>query len=720
MRIIGTGVHFGAAQTRQIGKEMFDKFLIRTLCPDQADILFRCNPGGESAMQNGRARHGRETMRSLKFILAGMIALIGIGSAAQRAVPLQPEPVQKTLQTGQSIPPRAPGTGQLTAEDVNVWLDGFMPYALSSGDIAGAVVVVVRDGQVLTQRGFGYADVARRAPVDPDRTLFRPGSVSKLFTWTAVMQLVEQGRLDLDADVNRYLDFQIPPRDGQPITLRNILTHTAGFEEALKNIIGYDAAVPPYGELLRRWTPERVFAPGTTPAYSNYATSLAGYIVERVSGEPFNTYVERHIFAPLQMRNASFAQPLPPRLRSMMATGYERASGDVVPFEIVGPSPAGSLSATGADMGRFMIAHLNQGGRILRPETARMMHTTTLPILPSINRMALGFYQTNINGQRVVAHGGDTVAFHSDLHLFIDRNVGIFISMNSLGREGAAGDLRTGLFEQFADRYFPAPRDTRRVPAATAAEHARLLTGNWQNSRGSFSNFMSLIGLLSQVSIGVDDQGRPVVPLATGANGQPRQWVEVEPFVWQDTMGHERMAARFVNGRIDRWSLDGLPFMMFDRVPWYKSSGLLTPLLLVSLLIFFLTIVLWPVRALVRRSYGTKLDLTGPAKRAHLLTRIAALAILATAVGWGVAVMMMIGDIANLSSSFDPIIWTLQILTIVAFIGGFLALAWSLWASWKAGRRWPAKVWSVLLLLASGVMLWIGFAFNLIGLGVNY
>lgn len=660
-------------------------------------------------------------MRSLKFILAGMIALIGIGTAAQRAVPLQPESVQKTLRTGQVIPPRTSGTGELNAGDVNAWLDGFMPYALASGDIAGAVVVVVRDGQVLTQRGFGYADVERRTPVDPDRTLFRPGSVSKLFTWTAVMQLVEQGRLDLDADVNRYLDFQIPPRDGQPITLRNIMTHTAGFEEALKSIIGYDAAaVPPYAELLKRWTPERVFAPGTTPAYSNYATSLAGYIVERVSGEPFNAYVERHIFAPLQMRNSSFAQPLPPRLRPLMATGYQRASGDTVPFEIVGPAPAGALSATGADMGRFMIAHLNQGGGILRPETARTMHTTTLPILPRLNRMALGFYQTNINGQRVVSHGGDTIAFHSDLHLFIDRNVGIYISMNSLGRDGAAGDLRSGLFEQFADRYFPAPRDTRRVPAATAAEHARMLAGNWQNSRGSFSSFMSVVGLLGQVSISVDEQGRPVVPLATGPNGQPRQWVEIEPFVWQDSMGHERMAARVVDGQIVRWSLDGLPFMMFDRLPWYKSSALLMPLLLLSLAIFLLTVILWPVRALVRRHHGTKIELTGPARRAHLLTRIAALAILITAVGWGIAVTMMMGDIVNLSPRFDPVVWTLEILTIVTFIGGFLALAWSLWATWKGGRRWPAKTWSVLLLLAAGVMLWIGFAFNLINLGVNY
>src|SRR5262252_1797023 len=202
-----------------------------------------------------------------------------------------------------AVTPSAPPVAvALTATDVESWLDGYMPYALKTGDIAGAVVVVVKDGQVLTQRGFGYSDVAARKPVDPKLTLFRPGSVSKLFTWTAVMQLVEQGKIDLDADVNKYLDFKIPARDGQPVTMRNLMQHTAGFEEQAKNIIAEEpATTPTYEELLKVWTPRRVFKEGTTPAYSNYGASLAGYIVQRVSGESFNDYIKRHIFEPLDM-----------------------------------------------------------------------------------------------------------------------------------------------------------------------------------------------------------------------------------------------------------------------------------------------------------------------------------------------------------------------------------------------------------------------------------
>jgi CubicO group peptidase (beta-lactamase class C family) len=193
------------------------------------------------------------------------------------------------------IVPAAGATPELTQSDADAWLDGFMPFTLESNDIAGAVVVMVKDGQVLTQRGFGYADIASRKPVDPATTMFRAGSISKLFTWTAVMQLVEQGKIDLDADVNQYLDFKIPPYQGRPITVRNLMTHTPGFEEAAKGGIRFSGQVPPLGDVLKTMLPQRVYAPGSTPAYSNYGAGVASYIVERVSGMPFEDYIERNI-----------------------------------------------------------------------------------------------------------------------------------------------------------------------------------------------------------------------------------------------------------------------------------------------------------------------------------------------------------------------------------------------------------------------------------------
>jgi CubicO group peptidase (beta-lactamase class C family) len=235
---------------------------------------------------------------------------------------------------------------------------------------AGAVVVIVKDGSVLTQRGYGYADLAARRPMDPERTLLRAGSVSKLFTWTALMQLVERGKVALDADVNTYLDFQIPARDGKPITVRNLMTHTPGFEEQLKSALTYDpAAAQPFDALLKRWIPERIFAPGTMPAYSNYGAALAGYIVQRVSGMAFDDYMEAHVLGPLGMTSSTFRQPLPSGLQARMAKGYATASSPERPFEIVGLAPGGALSAPATDVAKFMLAHLQRGrlgaGRML-------------------------------------------------------------------------------------------------------------------------------------------------------------------------------------------------------------------------------------------------------------------------------------------------------------------------------------------------------------------
>ncbi|HRH43989.1 MAG TPA: serine hydrolase domain-containing protein, partial [Pyrinomonadaceae bacterium] len=184
--------------------------------------------------------------------------------------------------------PAESGKPEMTAADVEAFLDGVVPAQLTQNDIAGATISVVKDGKLLFAKGYGYSDVKAKKPVSPETTLFRPGSVSKLFTWTAVMQLVEQGKLDLNKDVNEYLDFKIPEAFGKPITLTHILTHTPGFEEQIKDLFTLNQDSPNLGEYLKTHIPARIFPPGTTPAYSNYATALAGYIVEHVSGKPFN------------------------------------------------------------------------------------------------------------------------------------------------------------------------------------------------------------------------------------------------------------------------------------------------------------------------------------------------------------------------------------------------------------------------------------------------
>src|SRR5579884_1238419 len=392
--------------------------------------------------------------------LVAIAAAAALPASAQSPTQLQPtKPTAAVLPA--SAPPATAGTPtaapELTKADVDAWLDGYMPYALKAGDIPGAVVVVVKDGQPLTMRGFGYSDLKAAKPVDPNLTLFRPGSVSKLFTWTAVMQLVQAGKLNLDTDVNTYLDFKIAPKDGKPITLRNLMTHTPGFAETAKYLIEFGEKHPqPLGKILARWVPDRIYAPGSMLAYSNYGASVAGYIVERVSGEPFDQYIQRHIFAPAGMTHSSFDQPLPPALRPLMSKAYKAGSVEPQPYEVIGMAPAGALASSGADMGRFMIAHLNH--TLINPATAQLMYSEANKPFPDLPAMGLGFYHEDRNGLRIVGHGGDTVFFHSDLHLFLDKNVGLYVSMNSLGKNGAAHSLREELLQEFTDRYFPAPQ----------------------------------------------------------------------------------------------------------------------------------------------------------------------------------------------------------------------------------------------------------------------
>jgi CubicO group peptidase (beta-lactamase class C family) len=625
----------------------------------------------------------------------------------------------------ESTPAGAPAAAALTAPDVNAWLDGYLPYALKTGDIAGAVVVVVKDGEILSERGYGYADVAERKPVDPRLTLFRPGSVSKLFTWTAVMQLVEQGKINLDGDINQYLDFKVVGLEGKPITMRNLMQHTAGFEEQAKSIISEDPHAPKFDALLKAWVPERVFAPGSTPAYSNYGASLAGYIVQRLSGEPFDDYLDKHIFEPLDMRHSTFRQPLPSALAPLMSKGYRTASDPPGEFEIVGPAPAGALSSPGEDMGHFMIAQL-QGGeyhgkRILSAATAEQMHNSPLTLLPPLNRMELGFFETNINDHEVIGHLGDTEYFHTSLHLFLQENVGFYVSFNSPGKEGAAGVLRTAMFQDFADRYFPAASPGGRVDAKTAAAHAALMSGSWANSRGSQSNFLAALGLLEQVQAGVNKKGELEIASITGPNGKPRHWVEIEPFVWLDADGHDRLTAKRVEGRPVRFSFDFLsPFMVFDRVPWYANGAWLKPLLGASLAALVLTVLIWPVTAWVRRSYVSPLRLEAQALRAYRWSRIGALVIIAGLLLWALTLTLMLKNNDTLDGRLDPLVWLDEIFGTLAFIGGLVLMLWNLRTVWSGQRRWPAKLWSVVLTLSAATVLWFALAFKLISFGVHY
>lgn len=620
----------------------------------------------------------------------------------------------------QSSPGREPPTTvarPLTAEDAEAWLDGLVPTALDTAKVPGAVVVIVQDGHVLMEKGYGFSDFEKRIPVDPRATLFRPGSTSKLFTWTAVMQLVEQGKLDLDADVNGYLDFKIPTHHGRPVTLREIMTHRAGFEETAKDLIDFGETPPVLGDVLKRYVPPRILAPSEGPGYSNYAAGVAGYIVQRVSGETYEEYIERHIFVPLEMKNSTFRQPLPRGMRANMSKGYETWDKVGGGYEIIFIPPAGALAASGDDMSHFMIAQLQLGrygeSQILKPDTAQLMQTTIVKALPDLNGNALGFYEQNINGHRVIAHGGDTNYFHSDLALFPDDQVGLFTSVNARGKDGSGEFLRQSIFEEFADRYFPGPPAMARVDAATAKKHAAMMAGSYINTRRADSTFVSLIQLIGTSAVTANTDGS----IAAAPAGQEQTFLEVKPFLWQQLGGHDRIQAVVEDGKVVRWSSDSAaPIEVFLRPGGFAGTGLELPLAAAAMVLLLLTAIMWPVTALVRRHYKQRSAYTGRRASIFRLARVCAvLAVIAI----GLWLLVVTEVSATNGVSVEAILHTAQWVSLLAFAGGTGLALWNLMLVLKA-PGWVAKLYAIALTAAFAVMLWIALNYHLIGITGQY
>jgi len=658
----------------------------------------------------------------VKKLIALFLCALFLTSLVVGQVPTPPALTKK--EAPESAAPQAAPTNkhEMTAADVETFLDGIVPLQLGLSDIRGATVSVVKDGKLLFAKGYGYADVQKKQTVSPQDTLFRPGSISKLFTWTSVMQLFEQGKLDLDRDVNEYLDFKIPDAFGKPITLKNIMTHTPGFEEQIKDLFSTTQVSPNLGEYLKTHIPARIYPPGTVPAYSNYATAIAGYIVERVSGRPFEDYVEENILKPLNMTHSTFKQPLPAGLAPSMSSGYRLGSGEPGQFEIINAFPAGSLSSSATDMAQFMIAHLQDGqlgeAHILKPETVRLMHSRLFALDDAANAMCYGFYEETSNGQRIIGHGGDTIYFHSDLHLILDQKVGFFVSYNSAGKAGGLGDSpRTMLWQAFLDRYYPHSMQVQ--PGAGAKEAPKAVSGTYTLSRRGETSFVKVASLLGQFTVTPAGDDDIEVSLLTGANGKPKRWQAVSPTTFIERDGQDKLVFKpDENGRLQLI----LPFPFFIGQPVGKlENGKLFLLVLgVSLFIMFATLILWPVAWFVRRHYGHKLELTFSERLLRFGVRIVFLLDLVFVASFLLLLTYGFSHLEILSSQGTKWFYLVQTIGVVGAIGTLVALLNAVF-SWKSKRKriW-GKLAATIMLFACLGLLWFSFAGNLLHFNSTY
>ncbi|WP_391575023.1 serine hydrolase [Cohnella sp.] len=353
-----------------------------------------------------------------------------------------------------------PSTAKLDKADIEIFAKQFFQQKDIKDQLAGAVLVVVKDGQVLLNQGYGFADIASKKPVDPNKTLFRLASVSKLFTSVGIMQLAEEGKVDLDKDVQAYIpDLKIPNKTGFPLTLKHLMTHTSGFDVA--DTTDPDSSKPyTLQNFLKDTVPTVVRKPGEAFRYNNYAFTLQGYIIEKISGLPFQDYMTTKLFEPLGMSSSSFI--FNDEVKKAIATPYDNTlQPELHITNVPDNAPQGGMFSTGADMVKFLLAMLNGGQsgkeRILTEASVKAMEyksVTIHPDVPGIGFALESTYPQFYNGYTVVEKGGDLQGFHSNLWLLPEENTGMFIALNS-----DKGNLRLPFFEQFMNRYFPKTGD---------------------------------------------------------------------------------------------------------------------------------------------------------------------------------------------------------------------------------------------------------------------
>jgi CubicO group peptidase (beta-lactamase class C family) len=635
-------------------------------------------------------------------------------AAAVSAAPAVASPPPPTV----AVPVRPPrpgarlGAGELppTAE-LEAFVDGLVRDAMATEHIAGVAVSVVGGNQLLLSKGYGFADYTPRPrPVDPSRTLFRLGSVSKTFTWIALMQQVEDGRISLDAPVNAYLpeSAQVPDRRRwRAVQIRDLLTHTPGFEDrALGHLIEREPdQVRPLLTYLAEEQPRRVRAPGRLPTYSNYGAAIAGAAAAQAAGAPYVEVIERRVTGPLGMSRTTFREPYPvrsglpapmsPALAADLSEGFRWTGAGYAPRPtefLSQTAPAGGASATAGDMARFMTAILNdgvgpEGGRIYGPETARAFRTVLQRSAPGVNGWAHGFMEYNLPGGFTgYGHGGATLSFYSSLVTVPELGLGVFVTTNTdTGRP-----LVERLPALLVERFYASPPGAPPPGSEALEDRGGDFAGTYLTTRRAYGGLEGFASRLSgTTAVRVSEDGRLLTPVGNGIQAwTPEGPNGLETGRFRSTSGDERLVFQLRNGRAVGW------YAPWGGASYERQSAWRSPVLLAALAnLAALAAILTLVGAVLRRRRAAR---AGPAQvRASALELVAALLWITAVGGFAAFAMSASADAANLLYAWPGA--GLRIASWAALLAAAVSVALLLllittWRSesrggWTLGRR---------------------------------
>ena len=426
--------------------------------------------------------------------------------------------------------------------DLNKLADDYFTPLIATGRVKAAAVIVGDKQRTIFSKCYG--------PVDLERTVWRAASVSKVITAIAVMQLVEQGKVALDTDVNRYLkSFQIPAAFGQPITLRQLLEHRSGLDDRFVGDGFRTGDQPPMQTVMRHFLPRRVYAPNEVEFYSNYGYGLIGAVIEDVSGQRFEDYVASNVLRPLQMNRSSFAQPLPQDLATAIAPGnwwYQHSS------------PAGGLSTTANDLTRLLIATMQQDPGLISPASFQTM--TPPQDAPSGLKHRLGYWTGRDYGQQLIGASGDAGSFHTVLAAIPNQSLGFVVLIS-----GNGGGAAWGFYSRFLEAEF------KSFPSQTAPPRERL-----QTKAGEFEASGRFAGLYRTVRYPHHDLSKTFILLdltrvTVERDGALRfrgaRWIRTGPLQFGKEDGSETVSFKESDGGRIQFLGD-----TDERIQWYESG----------------------------------------------------------------------------------------------------------------------------------------------------
>ena len=654
-------------------------------------------------------------MCNFRFLLsfASILLLVVVTAAAQapeEAEPVLSDPIAEAVEELAELVEEttlASPTDAAQRAALSDYVDGLIATMQREHGLGAVTVSIVHDDELWLVRGYGLADIDAGRAVNPDRTLFRIGSVSKTFTWTAVMMLVERGLIDLDADLNNYLEqFSIEEAFGEPVTMRQVMHHRGGFEDTLRLFAVADHDRRSLAELLAEHQPERVYPPGARTSYSNWASALAALVVENVSGRPYGDFLQQEILDPLGMKDTTWQSPgqMDPEQRARLATGYKASQGALDlqgPMQIGAYWPAGGVASTARDMARWMRFHLNggelEGTRLLQAQTHEQMWTRAYDDRPQGADLAHGFQDRPYREVRTLGHGGGTAAFLTNMVLVPEWSLGIFLSQNSTSSASPIRHLPELVIDLVAGfEYLPLQVEAD----AEGVEALSDLAGTYLNNRRVFSTFAALFSTVNFTRV----TPLSAETLVVSGGGESHYFRRLDGDVFVSASGDRIAFIRDGRGRAVALA-DGMGVHSLEKLGWWQNPASLLAALAAALLLALTHLLgFW-------RRVGRGIYFGFAARAAGAAALLGVLAVAALLI----AIILLVVGLANFDLSTMPETYPPTAMFIAHYSGWAVAIAsgimllahWPAWSGsgWGLFKRLHFALFTLALLFLS-LQLW--------------